>query len=368
MYTLSLEIVNKCNLNCSYCYLGEKKNTFMTFDTAKKAVDIAAHETKKQYDKLLVVYFIGGEPLLAFDLIKQIVNYTKYKCGEYGLRFIFSTTINGTLLTEKITDFLIENRFELKVSIDGPEYVHNLNRKTYSHEGSFESIMRNWTLLKKYEQETGNYISIAHVVTENNYHYLSDSFNYFLTLNCKKIETGIDHYCDWPESELEQLKENIEDVFYIYKEYMQKNKSGIFWNLFEQYIKSYIFGCPFYACRAGLNNVYIATSGEIFTCIELPEFHIGSVFDGLNVPRIREIAYAEDRISDECQDCKYIKMCKTRSCQASNFEINKNIYKPVHINCFVTKTMFELFEKNITQKQIEYIKQAYKGDSKYGNK
>ncbi|WP_173751627.1 4Fe-4S cluster-binding domain-containing protein, partial [Blautia wexlerae] len=66
MYTLSLEIINKCNLNCTYCYLGEKKNTYMSLGTAQKAIDIAVHEANKQHDRTLMVYFIGGEPLMAF--------------------------------------------------------------------------------------------------------------------------------------------------------------------------------------------------------------------------------------------------------------------------------------------------------------
>lgn len=64
MYTLSLEIINKCNLNCTYCYLGEKKNTYMSLETAQKAIDIAVHEANKQHDRTLMVYFIGGEPLI----------------------------------------------------------------------------------------------------------------------------------------------------------------------------------------------------------------------------------------------------------------------------------------------------------------
>ena len=66
MYTLSLEIINKCNLNCTYCYLGEKKNTYMSLETAQKAIDIAVHEANKQYDRTLMVYFIGGEPLICY--------------------------------------------------------------------------------------------------------------------------------------------------------------------------------------------------------------------------------------------------------------------------------------------------------------
>lgn len=54
MYTLSLEIINKCNLNCTYCYLGEKKNTYMSLETAQKVIDIAVHEANKQHDRTLM--------------------------------------------------------------------------------------------------------------------------------------------------------------------------------------------------------------------------------------------------------------------------------------------------------------------------
>lgn len=165
MYTLSLEIINKCNLNCTYCYLGEKKNTYMSLETAQKAIDIAVHEANKQYDRTLMVYFIGGEPLMAFNLMKDAVGYTKKKCQETNLICKFSTTINGTLVTDEVIDFFVENTFEVKVSLDGPEYVQNLNRRDYAGNGSFEEIMKNLPLLRKYEQETGNQISVASVAT-----------------------------------------------------------------------------------------------------------------------------------------------------------------------------------------------------------
>ena len=143
MYTLSLEIINKCNLNCKYCYLGEKKNTYMSIDVAKKSVEIALHEALKQYDKTLLIYFIGGEPLMAFSLMKDITDYVNKRCKETELKSMFSTTINGTLLTDEITDFFIKHKFDLKLSLDGPESVHDLNRKDYAEKGSFKKIIEN---------------------------------------------------------------------------------------------------------------------------------------------------------------------------------------------------------------------------------
>lgn len=239
MYTLSLEIINKCNLNCTYCYLGEKKNTYMSLETAQKAIDIAVHEANKQHDRTLMVYFIGGEPLMAFNLMKDVVDYAKKKCQETNLICKFSTTINGTLVTDEVIDFFVENTFEVKVSLDGPEYVQNLNRRDYAGTGSFEKIMKNLPLLRKYEQETGNQISVASVVTSNNYQYYAESFQFLLDLGIKKLESGIDYYCSWSDEQIQGLREQIEKVFGLYKAHIQKNQEVIFpvWEQQTEFVK-----------------------------------------------------------------------------------------------------------------------------------
>ena len=175
----------------------------------KNKIDIAVHEANKQHDRTLMVYFIGGEPLMAFNLMKDVVDYAKKKCQETNLICKFSTTINGTLVTDEVIDFFVENTFEVKVSLDGPEYVQNLNRRDYAGTGSFEKIMKNLPLLRKYEQETGNQISVASVVTSNNYQYYAESFQFLLDLGIKKLESGIDYYCSWSDEQIQGLREQM---------------------------------------------------------------------------------------------------------------------------------------------------------------
>lgn len=300
-----------------------------------------------------------GEPLMAFNLMKDVVDYAKKKCQETNLICKFSTTINGTLVTDEVIDFFVENTFEVKVSLDGPEYVQNLNRRDYAGTGSFEKIMKNLPLLRKYEQETGNQISVASVVTSNNYQYYAESFQFLLDLGIKKLESGIDYYCSWSDEQIQGLREQIEKVFGLYKAHIQKNQEVIFWNLWEQYLKSFLIPCPFYACKAGLTTCYVTTDGGIYTCAELPEFKIGSVEAGLDVPRIREIIYLEDQEDTMCKKCQYIRHCKTRGCQVANYEIHQNVYQPIKVNCEVTKWMYHLIQTNLTEKQLEKLKQEY---------
>ena len=261
--------------------------------------------------------------------------------------------------SDEVIDFFVENTFEVKVSLDGPEYVQNLNRRDYAGTGSFEKIMKNLPLLRKYEQETGNQISVASVVTSNNYQYYAESFQFLLDLGIKKLESGIDYYCSWSDEQIQGLREQIEKVFGLYKAHIQKNQEVIFWNLWEQYLKSFLIPCPFYACKAGLTTCYVTTDGGIYTCAELPEFKIGSVEAGLDVPRIREIIYLEDQEDTMCKKCQYIRHCKTRGCQVANYEIHQNVYQPIKVNCEVTKWMYHLIQTNLTEKQLEKLKQEY---------
>lgn len=138
-----------------------------------------------------------------------------------------------------------------------------------------------------------------------------------------------------------------------YIKHIYKNQEVIFWNLWEQYLKSFLIPCPFYACKAGLTTCYVTTDGGIYTCAELPEFKIGSVEVGLDVPRIREIIYLEDQEDTMCKECQYIRHCKTRGCQVANYEIHQNVYQPIKVNCEVTKWMYHLIQTNLTEKQLE---------------
>ena len=94
----------------------------------------------------------------------------------------------------------------------------------------------------------------------------------------------------------------------------------MFWNIFDLTLESYLFPCDYYACKAGLNNIFVTADGNIYTCIELPQFYIGNVSTGLDVYRIRKIVYVEDIETNVCARCKYKRNCKTRGCQASNLK------------------------------------------------
>lgn len=143
---LILQVTQNCNLRCKYCvYSGSYVNRThtkkrMSFEIAKQAVDFYfAHNTNKDAG---VISFYGGEPLLEMELIKKIVVYSE-KLYE-GKELRFNMTSNATLLTDEIADFLYEHNFNLTISLDGPEEVHNQSRVfADSKTGTFQCIIKN---------------------------------------------------------------------------------------------------------------------------------------------------------------------------------------------------------------------------------
>ncbi|MDC7290404.1 Cys-rich peptide radical SAM maturase CcpM [Blautia schinkii] len=149
---ITIQVTQKCNLNCEYCvYSGNYYNRthsdkIMSYDMAKKAIEyILLHSSNSEH---LAISFYGGEPLLAFELIKKCVEFAENEFEGRVIRFNFTT--NGTLLTEEKFDFLVRHDFSILISLDGPEEVHDKNRKfANSGKGSFKVMMKNVKRLKE---------------------------------------------------------------------------------------------------------------------------------------------------------------------------------------------------------------------------
>lgn len=359
MYTLSLEIINACNLNCKYCYLGEKKNKKMMEDIAKSAMDIAIHESKKQSDKTLIVYFIGGEPLLAFDLLKFCVGYILEKCDNNGLIALFSTTTNGTLLDQEKVNFLIKHNFDLKISIDGTEDSHDLNRKYYNHQGSYKDIVSKLPLIREYEKATGKLCHGANVITPSNCSLLYENMRHLSDMGFKIVESAIDIYSEWSEEHFCSACNQMEKAFAYYSGIKSKGEK-VFWKYFEDRIENLYTAVNFFGCKAGLISIYITADGNIYPCTEIDgEVMIGNVAEGLNVDKIRSFMRCNHSKNDACMKCPEINHCKACGCIMNNYEVNKDFYKPVAINCKMTKFIFHLLRNKLSPSQQRAFERYY---------
>lgn len=161
-----------CNLNCTYCYYLEKKNLYLETKNFRMKDEIL-EEFTKQYirsQNVPVISFVwqGGEPtLLGLDYFKKALKLQEKYKGDKRIENIFQT--NGTLITDEFAKFFADNNFLVGISIDGPEELHNLHRRTKEGDGSFSKVMKGINLLHKHKAE---FNTLSVVNRENSYHAL----------------------------------------------------------------------------------------------------------------------------------------------------------------------------------------------------
>lgn len=203
-----LYFTDVCNLDCEYCYVKQRNNT-MSWRTAKGTVDWIV--SLPQEEKILC--FMGGEPLVKWDLVKRITEYGKSK----GLKR-FNLCTNLTLIDQKKLDYLIQNDFKLMLSLDGIAESQNQGREYHGGQGSFESTNKAVNLIVPQKNEL-NFI-IQMTITPFNVEYLSKSFNYILqkglantTINFVPVD---DPGFNWTEELYGKFKVEVKKLFLMY--------------------------------------------------------------------------------------------------------------------------------------------------------
>ena len=140
---LCLHVAHSCNLNCSYCFASQGKyhgdRALMSFEVGKQALDFLVAHSGTRHN--LEVDFFGGEPLMNFDVVKQLVAYARSIEKEAGKNFRFTLTTNGVLIDDDVIDFANREMSNVVLSLDGRKEVHDRFRVDYAGKGSWERIV-----------------------------------------------------------------------------------------------------------------------------------------------------------------------------------------------------------------------------------
>lgn len=349
MYNITLEINQKCNLRCKYCYLGEKKGNRMPVDVGYRALDIAFDETRKHRDRKLSVQFIGGEPLLDFELMKDLVEYCEEKNKEYKYLIAYSITTNATVLSAEIADFLCNYGFMIKISIDGDKAVNDINRVASSGEGAFDKVMEKLPLFKDI-QDRGKYlIQVTNVITGNNYMHYFETLKYLTrNLGLKAIDTAVDVSYDWNEEQIKVLENNVRQSFdYFVESYRAGRRFE--WSLFQLLLNMEMERKKFFFCGAGIISMYVRTDGTLLPCSGCLDevVAIGNVISGIDKAKVNFYKKIDSIDNDECNKCEIYDYCGEKSCMMQNLEVNKDMNKPVHVMCAKRKFLYKLYVENL---------------------
>lgn len=322
--SITLTLTASCNLSCSYCYEHSKCNKMMSFETAKKIIDA---EFQKNDDSDLYIELFGGEPFLAFELIKQIYDYVeeKYK----NRRWLFFTTTNGTLVHGEIQDWLKSHKhIVVGLSLDGTKEMHDLNRSN-----SFDKIDLDF-FLKTYP--------IQHVkmtISQETLPQLAEGV-IFAHKKGFKVSCNLAFGIDWSnENNVAVLERELKKLIEYYLNNPQIEPCSMLSFPIHNVCNFRKMPKLHKWCGTGTEMKAYDTDGTSYPCQFFLPLSAGEEKAKLANSINFEKEYSYDNVDEKCKNCKIVEACPT--CYGSNFVAFGDIYKKDDNLCKLTKIIIK---------------------------
>ena len=336
---LALQVTQQCNMRCKYCVYSDSGNfqqrchstKKMSFQTAKKAIDFYRQHSMDAEEALIGFY--GGEPLLAFQLIKESVLYAEEVFAGKQLEFFMTT--NATLLTEEVIDFILAHNFRLAFSIDGPKLDNDRNRVLANGQGTYDLVIKNLhTLYNRDPLHLGN-SSISMVVdSEQTYDNLLSFLEMPIFTNVDFTYSAIEkdgETQDFPPKFMEKYKY---DWFITLSKAMRGGKVDNL-NQFMKYgLRAYTagrnkmhsnflqkIGAPNGPCLPGKMRLLVSCDEKLYACEKVNEnstMQIGTLDNGFDYAKIAQHLNVGRLDPEKCKNCWAIQLCNICSKSADN--------------------------------------------------
>lgn len=345
---LCLHICHDCNLRCKYCFASTGdfggQRTMMSAEVGKKAIDFIIRESGSRRN--LEVDLFGGEPLMNFEVVKEIVDYAKSREKEFNKNFRFTLTTNAILLNEDIKNYLNENMQNVVLSIDGRREVNDKMRYRVDGTGCYEDIMPKIKDMANSRGQDNYYV--RGTFTRENLDFSEDVLHLadqgFKQISVEPVVAAKDSGYDLREEDLPVLYEEYEKLAY---ELVKRKKEGKGFNFFHFMIDLSQGPCiakRLRGCGSGHEYVAVTPEGDIYPCHQFvgnTEFKMGNVMEGkLNTDIQEHFKGSNVYTKEECSKC-WAKFYCSGGCAANSYQFNSDINIPYKVGCELEKKRVE---------------------------
>ncbi len=323
---MCLHVAHTCNLNCEYCFASQGNyqgdHALMSFEVGKQALDFLVANSGKRRN--LEVDFFGGEPLMNWDVVKQLVAYGRSLEKPHNKKFRFTLTTNGMLVDDEVIEFANREMNNVVMSMDGRPEVHDRLRKNYAGKGSYDIVVPKF---QKFAQARGDKeYYVRGTYTRNNVDFTNDIFHLadlgFDQLSMEPVVAAPGDPYALTEEDLPKIMEQYE---ILAKEMLRRESEGKGFTFYHYMIDLNHGPCIYKrisGCGSGTEYVAVTPWGELFPCHQFvsdKECSLGNVWDGITNTALRdEFKTCNAYARPDCEQC-WAKLYCSGGCPANAY-------------------------------------------------
>ncbi len=343
---LCLNIAHDCNLACKYCFAGVGRfggrPCLMSAGTARRALDFLIEASGSR--RYLDVDFFGGEPLLAFEVVKDAILYARQKEKHTGKSFRFTLTTNCVLLSDEIISFLNDQNVSLILSLDGRPEVHDAMRTFRDKSPSHARVIAGALAAIRSRPDLDYFVRGTFTRSNLDFH---EDVKYLYKAGFRRIslEPAVGQG-DWAitSSDIPALRESYSELASFWAHCMDKGDGFEFYHFNLGMERGLCRERRTTGCGAGHEYMAVTPQGEIYPCHQLvgnPTYLLGHVASGVHRPGLQR-SFAQARVpnKDLCRVCWARYLCGG-GCHARAIETKGTAGDPDPLGCLVMKTRLE---------------------------
>lgn len=350
--SMCLNIAHDCNLRCSYCFAAQGDfghgRKLMPLEVGKAAIDFLIEHSANRHN--LELDFFGGEPLMNFEVVKQVVAYARSLEEEHNKNFRFTITTNGLLLTDDKIDYINREMSNVVLSIDGRKEINDSLRFRVDGSGSYDTIVPKYQrLVEKRRGGKFDQYYVRGTFTKRNLDFTRDVVH--------MRELGFDQISIEPvvadpeqlsvaltEEDLPRICEEYENLA---KEIIRRKRGGDSFNFFHFMLDLDQGPCAIKrlrGCSCGNEYVAVTPEGDIYPChqfVGMDEWKMGSVLDG-SLDQEKKQRFSKTNVYEkpECRTC-WAKFYCSGGCNANHLQYAGDILKPHKLSCALEQKRLE---------------------------
>ena len=345
---LCLHVAHTCNLNCSYCFASQGKyhgeRALMSFEVGRRALDFLVENSGTRRN--LEVDFFGGEPLMNWQVVKDLVAYARSIEKDAGKNFRFTLTTNGVLLDDEVTEFCNREMHNVVLSLDGRKEVNDRFRVDVAGNGSYERIVPNFQRFVAARGDKSYYMRGTY--THYNPDFTNDLFHMadlgFTELSMEPVVCAPGDPCALTEEDFPVLCEQYE---LLAKDMLRRWREGRPITFYHYMIDLKHGPCVYKrisGCGSGTEYMAVTPWGELFPCHQFvgdPKYSLGNIWDGVtNTAAQDEFRHCNAYSRPDCKDC-WARLYCSGGCAANSYHATGSIGGVYEYGCRLFKKRIE---------------------------